>query len=152
MRSAQWLREDLYEVLGVPGDSPPEEIKRAFRRLARTHHPDHNAGAPGAEQRFKEIAGAYTVLSDPRQRAQYDAMRFMAGPRHRPRNPRTSRNPRSSDHPRTSGQPRTPQRGRRTASGDLIGVWSQLWWSSTWGWAAPWWSSTTARAQAAGKP
>jgi molecular chaperone DnaJ len=62
---------DYYEVLGVRRDASTEEIKRAFRRLAREHHPDVNKDDPEAE-RFKEINEAYQVLSDPEQRAQYD--------------------------------------------------------------------------------
>lgn len=62
---------DFYEVLGVERGASPEEIKRAFRRLAREHHPDVNKDDPEAE-RFKEINEAYQVLSDPERRAQYD--------------------------------------------------------------------------------
>jgi len=62
---------DYYEVLGVERGASPEEIKRAFRRLAREHHPDVNKDDPEAE-RFKEINEAYQVLSDPERRAQYD--------------------------------------------------------------------------------
>ena len=62
---------DYYEVLGVGRGASPEEIKRAFRRLAREHHPDVKKDDPEAE-RFKEINEAYQVLSDPERRAQYD--------------------------------------------------------------------------------
>ena len=62
---------DYYEVLGVDRGASPEEIKRAFRRLAREHHPDVKKDDPEAE-RFKEINEAYQVLSDPERRAQYD--------------------------------------------------------------------------------
>ena len=62
---------DFYEALGVSQDATPEEIKRAYRKLARTHHPDI-AGEDGAE-RFKEVTAAYDVLSDPEKRRQYDA-------------------------------------------------------------------------------
>jgi molecular chaperone DnaJ len=62
---------DLYEVLGVARDASTEEIKRAYRKLARELHPDVN-GDPAAETRFKEVAGAYEILSDPERRARYD--------------------------------------------------------------------------------
>lgn len=64
-------KQDYYDVLGVPPNATPEEIKRAFRRLAMQYHPDRNK-EPGAEQRFKEINEAYEVLSDPQKRALYD--------------------------------------------------------------------------------
>ena len=60
-----------------PGREPPT-IKKAYRKLARQHHPDANAGDPAAEQRFKEVGEAYAVLSDAEQRQQYDAVRAMA--------------------------------------------------------------------------
>jgi molecular chaperone DnaJ len=62
---------DLYAVLGVGREASDEEIKRAYRRLARELHPDVNRDA-GAEQRFKEVTAAYEVLSDPAKRRQYD--------------------------------------------------------------------------------
>jgi len=66
---------DYYEVLGVPRDADLKTIKKAFRELALRYHPDRNK-EPGAEDRFKEIAEAYAVLSDPKKRAQYDARGF----------------------------------------------------------------------------
>ncbi len=68
-------RRDYYEVLGVPRDATPAAIKDAFRRLALRYHPDRNK-EPGAEARFREIAEAYAVLSDPKKRSEYDARGF----------------------------------------------------------------------------
>jgi molecular chaperone DnaJ len=63
---------DYYATLGVSRDASPDEIKRAFRRLARETHPDANPGDPASEARFRQIAEAYEVLSDPGRRAAYD--------------------------------------------------------------------------------
>jgi molecular chaperone DnaJ len=63
---------DHYGTLGVSRDASPEDIKRAYRRLAREHHPDRNPDDSAAEERFKEITRAYEVLSDPDKRQRYD--------------------------------------------------------------------------------
>lgn len=68
-------KRDYYEVLGVPREADAKAIKDAFRALALKYHPDRNK-EPGAEERFKEIAEAYAVLSDPSKRADYDAGGF----------------------------------------------------------------------------
>lgn len=66
------MADDLYDVLGVSRTATAEEIKKAYRRLAREHHPDANPDDPRAEARFKEVAQAYEVLSDPERRNRYD--------------------------------------------------------------------------------
>ena len=63
---------DLYKVLGVDRKASPEEIKKAYRKLARQYHPDRNPGDEKAEERFKEISAAYDVLGDADKRKQYD--------------------------------------------------------------------------------
>lgn len=64
--------KDYYEILGVSRDSSQEDIKKAFRKLARDTHPDANPDDPAAEDRFREIAEAYEILSDPQRRAAFD--------------------------------------------------------------------------------
>jgi molecular chaperone DnaJ len=66
------MNTDFYELLGVSRDAQAQEIKKAYRNLARQYHPDANPGDPEAEEMFKAISVAYEVLSDPQKRAQYD--------------------------------------------------------------------------------
>src|SRR4026209_2898688 len=65
-------KQDYYEVLGIKRDAKPEEIKKAYRRLARKYHPDVNPGDKAAEERFKLMSAAHDVLSDPKKRSVYD--------------------------------------------------------------------------------
>ncbi len=71
----EWLEKDYYEVLGLKRDASDQDITRAYRRLAKQHHPDNNPGNPAAEDRFKEISEAYAALSN--ERDQYDQAREM---------------------------------------------------------------------------
>lgn len=71
----EWLDTDYYAVLGVSKDSSQDEIKKAYRTLARTSHPDANPGDADAERRFKEIGQAYSVLGDAETRTEYDELR-----------------------------------------------------------------------------
>ena len=66
-------KRDYYEVLGVNKNAGEEEIKKAYRRLAKQYHPDMNKDSPDAEEKFKEVNEAYSVLSDSDKRAKYDA-------------------------------------------------------------------------------
>ncbi|MBW2245283.1 MAG: J domain-containing protein [Deltaproteobacteria bacterium] len=63
---------DLYSILGVSRDASQDEIRKAYRKLAREHHPDVNPGDSQAEERFKDISGAYGILSDEAKRSRYD--------------------------------------------------------------------------------
>src|SRR5215475_6835028 len=65
-------KEDFYKILGVKRDAKPDEIKKAYRRLARKYHPDVNPGDNAAEERFKQMSEAFDVLSDPKKRKVYD--------------------------------------------------------------------------------
>src|SRR6478736_7668663 len=65
-------KRDYYEVLGVDRNATDQELKSAYRRLARSHHPDTNQNDPAAEEKFKELSEAYSVLADATQRQRYD--------------------------------------------------------------------------------
>jgi molecular chaperone DnaJ len=79
MASQDWFDKDFYKVLGVSKDVTPAELKKVYRKLARKYHPDSNPGDAAAEAKFKEISEAHSVLADPEQRKEYDAIRAMGG-------------------------------------------------------------------------
>ncbi len=74
----EWFDKDYYKVLGVPKNASQAEIKKAYRKLAQTYHPDANRGSADAEERFKEVSAAYDVVGDEAKRRQYDEVREMA--------------------------------------------------------------------------
>src|SRR5690349_23555918 len=77
MASQDWFDKDFYKVLGVKKDVSDADLKKTYRKLARQYHPDSNPGDVKAEARFKEISEAYSVLSDPQMRQEYDQIRAM---------------------------------------------------------------------------
>ena len=79
MASQDWFDKDFYKILGVSKDVSEAELKKVYRKLARQYHPDSNPGDTAAEAKFKEISEAYSVLSDPTQRKEYDAVKAMGG-------------------------------------------------------------------------
>jgi molecular chaperone DnaJ len=79
MTSADWANKDFYKVLGVSKDASADEIKKAYRKLARANHPDSHPGDKAAEDRFKQVAEAYDVVGDPEKRKKYDELRTYGG-------------------------------------------------------------------------
>src|SRR5688500_6991665 len=79
MSTKDWLEKDFYKVLGVSKTADADEIKKAYRKLARKYHPDSNAGDATAEAKFKEVSEAYDVVGDPKKRKEYDEARRLFG-------------------------------------------------------------------------
>jgi molecular chaperone DnaJ len=77
MSARDYVEKDYYKALGVPKDASAADIKKAYRKLARTYHPDANKGDAAAEEKFKEISEAYDVLSDDKKRKEYDEARTL---------------------------------------------------------------------------
>ena len=75
--SRDWLDKDFYATLGVTKEASSEEIKKAYKKLARENHPDLNPGDTEAEKKFKEISEASSVLGDEKKRQEYDQVRAM---------------------------------------------------------------------------
>ena len=123
MSTKDWLEKDYYSVLGVSKDASAEEIKKAYRKLARENHPDQNPGNPEAEKRFKAASEANDVLGDAQKRKQYDAERsFFGGGFRFPRGGTQGGGPSMEDMFRNAGGPGDlfgglfAQGGRRSAS------------------------------------
>ena len=76
---ADWAQKDFYAELGVKKDASADEIKKAYRKLARANHPDSNPGDTAKHEKFKAVAEAYDVVGDPEKRSKYDEMRQLYG-------------------------------------------------------------------------
>ena len=79
MTNADWAKKDFYKELGVSKEASQDEIKKAYRKLARANHPDSNPGDTAKHDRFKAVAEAYDVVGDATKRKQYDDLRSMSG-------------------------------------------------------------------------
>ncbi|EME56791.1 molecular chaperone DnaJ [Amycolatopsis decaplanina] len=79
MSAREWIGKDFYRELGVSSDATADEIKKAYRKLAKENHPDANAGNAEAEKKFKAVSEAYGVLSDASKRKEYDEARRLFG-------------------------------------------------------------------------
>jgi molecular chaperone DnaJ len=79
MSTKDWLEKDFYKVLGVSKTAEADEIKKAYRKLARKYHPDSNSGDASAEAKFKDVSEAYDVVGDVKKRKEYDEARRLFG-------------------------------------------------------------------------
>jgi molecular chaperone DnaJ len=79
MSAREWVGKDFYKELGVSSDATADEIKKAYRKLAKENHPDANQGNANAEKKFKSVSEAYGVLSDPAKRKEYDEAKRLFG-------------------------------------------------------------------------
>src|SRR3982075_4358818 len=79
MSAREWVGKDFYRELGVSSDATADEIKKAYRKLAKANHPDANHGNTDAELKFKAVSEAYGVLSDPAKRKEYDEAKRLFG-------------------------------------------------------------------------
>ena len=79
MSTKDWLEKDFYKVLGVSKTADADEIKKAYRKLARKYHPDSNSGDASAEAKFKDVSEAYDVVGDVKKRKEYDEARRLFG-------------------------------------------------------------------------
>lgn len=107
------MAKDPYETLGVARTAKPEEIRKAYRKLAKKLHPDLNPGDRSAEARFKDVSSAYDLLSDPEKRRRFDAGEIDAEGQERPRGPFFR------DHAESGGG---PFRARRRAGASRSGL------------------------------
>jgi len=114
------VAKDPYETLGVARDATAEDIRKAYRKLAKRLHPDLNPGDRGAEARFKEVAAAYDLLSDPEKRRRFDAGEIDAQGQERPRGPFFR------DHAAADAGSFRARRGRRAAPSGLEDLFEDL--------------------------
>lgn len=114
------MAKDPYQTLGVARTAKPEEIRKAYRKLAKTLHPDLNPGDRSAEARFKEVSAAYDLLSDPEKRRRFDAGEIDAEGQERPRGPFFR------DHARADAGPFRTRRGPRAARSGLEDLFEDL--------------------------
>ena len=112
-----WQQQDYYQTLGVGREAGEDEIRKAYRKLARKHHPDLNPGDKSAEDRFKKVQEAYDVLSDPKKKQMYDPGRLLFGERRARRRARAAPNRAPTWASADSISPRRSRAARGAAAG-----------------------------------